>query len=335
MLLNWNGNANLHRFQVIAMVNYRPIRIVISKRRVAAAIGSRGAQNSEVKSVNERRSVSQGLASIFVGVAVAILCSNSLSMWTLAQAQNAPTIDPTVVTLGDKLGKALEVAKVKKVLVADFRGPQGESHPAGTWLAEQLTASLQRDFPSLGIINRSQKAPSSSPPDSAEALEASRNWARQLKAKVIVSGTLEKVGENLQVTMFVIDVKSGQLRAQTLGLVPISPQIYALSSEPLPVDRIPAVPAGKGVTLPTCIHCPPPGYSEKARAAKFQGVVILEVVITKEGRPARIKVLSSPGLGLDIKSIEAVRQWTFVPGKDANGNPTNVSVPLEVSFRLY
>ena len=76
-----------------------------------------------------------------------------------------------------------------------------------------------------------------------------------------------------------------------------------------------------------------PGYSEEARKAKYQGVVVLKVVVDPAGRVVNPQIMSSLGLGLDEKAIEAVRKWKFRPGyKD--GRPVPVIAEIEVSFRL-
>jgi TonB family protein len=90
-----------------------------------------------------------------------------------------------------------------------------------------------------------------------------------------------------------------------------------------------------GVGMPTCIYCPDPQYSDEARKAKYQGVVVLMVVITLDGRATNIQVAKSPGLGLDEKAIEAVRQWKFRPAIGPNGKSVPTQVPIEVTFRLF
>lgn len=91
---------------------------------------------------------------------------------------------------------------------------------------------------------------------------------------------------------------------------------------------------GNGVTGPRAIYDPDPEYSEEARKAKYQGTVILAIVVDPSGHPRDVRVARSLGLGLDEKAIEAVQKWKFAPGvKD--GVPVAVQVNVEVSFRLY
>jgi len=90
---------------------------------------------------------------------------------------------------------------------------------------------------------------------------------------------------------------------------------------------------GGGVSAPVPVFRPEPEYSEEARKAKWQGAVLLEIVVDENGVPQGIKVIRSLGLGLDQKAIEAVQKWRFKPGlKD--GKPVPVSAAIEVNFRL-
>jgi TonB family protein len=110
---------------------------------------------------------------------------------------------------------------------------------------------------------------------------------------------------------------------QSLGTPPPAPPAL-----PPGVYRI-----GGGVSAPIPVVKPEPEYSEEARKAKWQGAVMLQLVIDANGVPLDIKIVRSLGLGLDQKAIEAVQKWRFKPGlKD--GNPVPVSANIEVNFRL-
>jgi TonB family protein len=90
---------------------------------------------------------------------------------------------------------------------------------------------------------------------------------------------------------------------------------------------------GGGVSAPSLLYKTEPEYSEEARKAKYQGVVVLYVEVDPSGRATNIKVARSLGLGLDEKAVEAVRKWRFKPGyKD--GRPVTVAATIEVNFRL-
>ncbi len=90
---------------------------------------------------------------------------------------------------------------------------------------------------------------------------------------------------------------------------------------------------GGGVSAPVPVYRPEPEYSEEARKAKWQGAVLLYLVVDENGVPQDIKVIRSVGLGLDQKAIEAVQKWRFKPGQK-DGKAVPVSANIEVNFRL-
>ena len=90
---------------------------------------------------------------------------------------------------------------------------------------------------------------------------------------------------------------------------------------------------GGGVSAPQPIFKVEPEYSEEARKAKYQGTVLLAIVVDEEGRTRNIRVVRSLGMGLDEKAIDAVSKWRFRPGyKD--GRAVAVQANVEVNFRL-
>jgi protein TonB len=90
---------------------------------------------------------------------------------------------------------------------------------------------------------------------------------------------------------------------------------------------------GGGVSAPTLVYKVEPEYSEEARKAKFQGTVVLAIVIDERGVARQFRVIKPLGLGLDEKAIEAVQKWRFAPGRK-NGQPVAVQATIEVNFRL-
>ena len=91
---------------------------------------------------------------------------------------------------------------------------------------------------------------------------------------------------------------------------------------------------GNGVSAPRALETPDPEYSEEARKAKFQGVVVLWLIVGQDGKPRDIKVTRPLGMGLDQKAIEAVNKWRFEPAMK-DGRPVAVQINVEVNFRLY
>jgi TonB family protein len=91
---------------------------------------------------------------------------------------------------------------------------------------------------------------------------------------------------------------------------------------------------GGEVSIPKLIYAATPSYSEAARKAKLEGIVILKLVVDEDGNPQNVRVVRPLGMGLDEKAVEAVRRYRFNPAlKD--GVPVPVEINVEVNFRLY
>ena len=95
----------------------------------------------------------------------------------------------------------------------------------------------------------------------------------------------------------------------------------------------PFSPGKNGVGFPSCVYCPDPEYTDEAIKAKFQGSVVLQLIVGPDGLTSNIQVLKSAGLGLDEKAIEAVRSWRFKPASGPNGKPVAVAIPVEVKYQ--
>lgn len=97
--------------------------------------------------------------------------------------------------------------------------------------------------------------------------------------------------------------------------------------------RISGVHRGRGVTPPQLIYKVEPEFSEDARKAKHQGVVVLSIEVDASGNVRNIRVLQSLGLGLDEKASEAVMRWRFRPGL-FDGKPVATEATVQVNFQL-
>lgn len=91
--------------------------------------------------------------------------------------------------------------------------------------------------------------------------------------------------------------------------------------------------APEAVKPPQVSSKPEPKYSEEARTALVEGIVVLQIVVDEQGRATNIEVLSPLGYGLDESAIATVAQWRFQPGTK-NGKPVKVLAQVEVTFRL-
>jgi TonB family protein len=88
------------------------------------------------------------------------------------------------------------------------------------------------------------------------------------------------------------------------------------------------------VLPPRPTYTPEPEFSEEARRARFQGIVVLKIVINKEGNVVRVRLERALGMGLDQNAMEGVERWRFTPAT-RNGQPVAVEMNIEVAFNLY
>jgi periplasmic protein TonB len=91
---------------------------------------------------------------------------------------------------------------------------------------------------------------------------------------------------------------------------------------------------GGNVSAPIPIYKPEPPYSEEARKAKYQGTVVLWIVVDTAGNVTDAQVVKPLGMGLDENALRTVKTWKFKPAM-RNGAPVPVRVMVEVSFRLF
>jgi TonB family protein len=90
---------------------------------------------------------------------------------------------------------------------------------------------------------------------------------------------------------------------------------------------------GGDVAAPKKLHHVDPRYTEIARKARVEGVVIVEAIIDRQGNVTEVKVLKSLPMGLDQSAVEAIQKWRFEPSM-LNGKPVPVRYNLTVNFTL-
>jgi periplasmic protein TonB len=103
---------------------------------------------------------------------------------------------------------------------------------------------------------------------------------------------------------------------------------------PAPVVTTPKGPVRmhSGIKAPDKVVNVTPIYPEIARAARREGMVILEAVIDASGNVTSARVLRGDPL-LDQAALDAVQQWKFKPAT-LNGETIPVVMTVTVQFRL-
>ena len=112
-----------------------------------------------------------------------------------------------------------------------------------------------------------------------------------------------------------------------------------------------------GIRPPVVVKSVKPSYTPPARAARVQGMVIVNAVVLADGKVGDVTVKESKvwpylgtaarnsgpvtplspaevaKLGLDKQAVEAAKQWRFKPGTK-DGKPVAVRVSVELTFSL-
>lgn len=132
---------------------------------------------------------------------------------------------------------------------------------------------------------------------------------------------------------------------------PAAPEPLVAAHLPAPVLDIPAdvivgdiptppIPRMEGPVLfrpemnrPVRVAGADPLYTEIARRARVEGVVILQAVIDKSGSVRDIEILKPLRLGLDEAAVQAVETWQFQPAT-LDDRPIDVIYTLTVRFGL-
>jgi len=108
------------------------------------------------------------------------------------------------------------------------------------------------------------------------------------------------------------------------NLAPPPPVTPAIGDGPLRV--------GGDVKAPVIVKRVEPVSTRLAKKAHISGIVILEVIIDKEGQLTNMHILKPLPMGLDAAAEQAVRQWEFRPGT-LHGKPVPVIFNVTVIFR--
>lgn len=115
--------------------------------------------------------------------------------------------------------------------------------------------------------------------------------------------------------------------------MPNTDVVFDIPAGPPPAEPEGPIQVGGDVRAPVKINSPSPAYTEIARKARIQGIVIVQAIIDKQGNVTNVKVLKGLPMGLDQAAADAVRKWKFKPAT-LNGKPVAVYYNLTVNFTL-
>jgi protein TonB len=101
---------------------------------------------------------------------------------------------------------------------------------------------------------------------------------------------------------------------------------------PLTAASLP--PAKVRQAIPVYRSNPPPAYPAAARRRGYEGTVVVEVLVSKEGRVQDLRLFQSSGYALlDQAATAAIKRWLFEPGK-AGDERIEMWVKVPLRFQL-
>lgn len=238
------------------------------------------------------------------------------------------------------LAKEIEQAQFHKVYVADFLDASGVRTEKGCYFASDFSTKLAKDAGHFEVVNRLQAQKQLNELHiSARDLqqpETLSKAAQVLGADAVLVGTAKVTATDADLLFSLRDAASGK---------EVSAFEYHEKLRPLFEADFPAVevesdhlfyfPNLDGVSNPKCIYCPNPSYTDKARANKYQGSVLLSVLVDEKGAIRDMRVVQDPGYGLAQKAIDSLKKWHMEPSRDPQGNSVAVRVAIETVFRLF
>jgi TonB family protein len=111
-----------------------------------------------------------------------------------------------------------------------------------------------------------------------------------------------------------------------------SPAEYALQISYAAASAPQRIRVGGNVQATQVISNPKPVYPPEAKLARIQGVVRMNVIISKDGTVQDVQVDSGDPALTEV-AAEAVRQWVYKPTL-LNGQPVEVATVVDVNFTL-
>lgn len=119
------------------------------------------------------------------------------------------------------------------------------------------------------------------------------------------------------------------------GTAPLPLPARVKSGTGQPGEEVYDVKSTPGITEPSPMIMPMPPYTPEARAARVEGILVLQAIIATDGSVSAVRVIRGLGYGLDESAENTVKtKWRFRPGM-LNGQPVNVRAMVEITFRLY
>ena len=89
----------------------------------------------------------------------------------------------------------------------------------------------------------------------------------------------------------------------------------------------------KDVSPPQLVRDVHPHYPPSAMRRRVTGAVLLRCVVNRDGVPTRLEIITPVDDEIDRASLEALKQWRFLPGKK-DGKAVLVQIDVKMAFTM-
>jgi len=245
----------------------------------------------------------------------------------------------------EQIAGAISGAKLSKVIVFDFSGPDKKITQLGHDFAAEFRRTLAKVATNFQVEDAQEVddalAKISYAPEIILYPESQLAAAQELHASGFVIGQVSTNGNKLTLDVSAYRAKDGKgLRSMQMSWT-LTDDLRALVEKKIehpdfddgggPV----AGPNDKHYTTPKCLFCPRADFSEEAAAHNIEGVAEFVVVVGEDGRVTNVRIIRPLPYGLTAKAMEAIRRWKLSPVLGPDGKPARVRQLIEVTFRHF
>jgi TonB family protein len=240
----------------------------------------------------------------------------------------------------EHIAKEIRRLQLHKIYVSDFLDTSGARTDKGCYFASVFSTNLEEDSKGFEVLNRieAQKFLDTT------GISASDLQKAEVPSKLsalsgidaILLGTLVLSKDIATLDFSLRDASSGKELYHTAYKEKLTPGFAGYF--PATTDqtgRLFYFPGLDGLSLPKCIHCPDPPYTDHDRIQRIEGSIALSALLTARGSIEEIWVIHSVEPGLDERAINTARAWKMNRVRDAAGNAVSVRLPIEITFRLF
>jgi TonB family protein len=254
-------------------------------------------------------------------------------------------------SLASRVAEQIRQSKIDpaypKILVIDFSNASDKQFSKlGALLADDLAQSLSGYASGFQVQDRKSFSEYLKQNwmglDDLQSEAVCLTLARSMGGAGVVRGTIETdANQQLRVSLRIDGIGSDWSGDAQFPLTEALQQLlkqpalsFARSPDAIPAEAGILQPGVDGASLPVCVFCPSPDYTDLARTAKYRGTVELSLIVTKDGAVSSVMVLKGAPFALTQKAIDAVQKWKFKPAK-FHGQSVPVRVPVDIEFQLY